>query len=147
MPMNAETARAELIVPVEPRMLGAVTAVVNHAAERAGLLERAQKELAQAAVEACEHALELAAEDKREEPRVHVIVENFNDRIEITLEHHGPADPVAGLDSFVAGGNPGREGVSKALQATGVDRVQYEAKDGLSRTRLVKYVDGKAPQK
>ena len=146
MPMNAETSRAELILPNEPRMFGAVAAIVSHAAERVGFSEKAQKGLAEAAIEACEQALALAAEDGNAQPRIHVIVENFDDRVEITLEHHGVLDPTAGLDSFVAGGKPGGGKLSAALQGTGVDRVQYEAGDGLSRTRLIKYAEGKAPR-
>lgn len=146
MPMSAETSRAELIVPKEPRMLGAVEAVVNHAAEQTGLSESAQKGLAAAAIQACEQALELAAEVASEEPKIHVIVENFDDRVEVTFEHPGAAKPVAGVGSFAGSNQPGTGKIRDAPQTMGVDRVQYETKGGVSRTRLIKYAEGKAPR-
>lgn len=141
-PMSAETSRAELTVPNDRRLFGALTAVIFRAGQRTGLEEAAQGALSDAATQACEQALELAVAEAGEEPKVHVTVENFDDRVEVTIEHHGAADPAAGLDTFVAGGGK----VGNALQGTGVDRVQYEAKDGWSRTRLIKYAAGKAPR-
>ncbi|HTV60252.1 MAG TPA: hypothetical protein VMJ93_15375 [Verrucomicrobiae bacterium] len=141
--MSVETSRAELTVPKDKRLFGALAAVIFHAGQRTGLDEAAQGALSEAAMQACDQALELAVGEAGEEPKVNVTVENFDDRVEVTVEHHGAADPAAGLDTFVAGG----EGKSaSALQGTGVDRVQYEARDGWSRTRLIKYAAGKAPR-
>lgn len=138
IPMSVETSRAELTLPNDPRMFGAIAVIIGHAGDRTGLTESEQKALSEAAVHACEQALQLAA---GEDPKVHVIVENFDDRVEVTVEHHGAADPAAGLDTFVAGA-AGR--VGQDLQSTGVDRVQYESKDGVSLTRLIKYAKAKA---
>jgi hypothetical protein len=141
MPMSAETSRAELHLPNDPRMFGAVAVIIGHAGERTGLSEAEQKGLSDVAIHACEQALQLAAPEAGEEPKVHVIVENFDDRVEVTVEHRGAADPAAGLDTFVAGA-AGQ--VGQALQSTEVDRVQYESKDGVSRTRLIKYTKASA---
>lgn len=141
IPMSVETSRAELTLPNDPRMFGAIAVIIGHAGDRTGLTESEQKGLSEATVHACEQALQLAAGGPGEDPKVHVIVENFDDRVEVTVEHHGAADPAAGLDTFVAGA-AGR--VGQALQSTGVDRVQYESKDGVSLTRLIKYAKAKA---
>lgn len=143
MPMSDESSRAELTLPNDPRMFGAVGVIIGHAGERTGLSDSEQRGLSDAAIHACEQALQLAEAVTSEGPKVHVVVENFNDRVEVTVEHRGAADPAAGLDTFVAGA-AGR--VGQALQSTGVDRVQYESKDGVSRTRLIKYAKAKAPQ-
>jgi anti-sigma regulatory factor (Ser/Thr protein kinase) len=145
MPMSAESCRAELTLPKDPRMIGAVAAVIHHAGERAGLTENEQNGLAQAAIHASEQALELAAAKAGEEKKIHVTVEYFKGRVEVTLEHHGAAEPAAGLDGFVAGLSEGAREIGDALQNTDVDRVQYETKEGVSRTRLIKYAAGRAP--
>ena len=144
-PMKAEPSRAELIVPNDRRLFAAVAAVISHAGQQTGLSEAARKALSEAAIHACEQALELAIGESGDEPKVHVTVENFDDRVEVTIGHQGAADPAAGLDTFVGGAGAGK--VGGALQTTGVDRVQYEAKDGWSRTKLIKYAEGKAPHK
>jgi len=145
-PMSAESSRAELNLPNDPRLFGAVVAVISHAGQRIGLSAPIQAALSDAAVRASEQALELATPEPGDESRVHLTVEDFDDRVEVTIAHHGAADPAAGLDSFLAGASGGAEKVGAALKGTGVDRVQYEAKEGWSRTKLIKYVEGKAPR-
>jgi hypothetical protein len=63
--------------------------------------------------------------------------------VEVAIEHTGEALPTAGLDTFIgdAAGDPGA-GLSRALQTTKVDRVQYATSGGLSRMTLIKYCDG-----
>jgi hypothetical protein len=77
------------------------------------------------------------------EPTVRMIVSDYPDRVEVAIEHTGEALPTAGLDTFIgdAAGDPGA-GLSRALQTTKVDRVQYATSGGLSRMTLIKYCDG-----
>ena len=73
-----------------------------------------------------------------------MVVEDFPDRVQITIEHSGEAVPTAGLDSFVGGGKAGvAAGISNSLQDTRVDRVQYDTHEGRSRMTLIKYRDGR----
>src|SRR5277367_5198404 len=77
------------------------------------------------------------------EPTVRVIISDYPDRVEVAIEHTGAALPTAGLDTFIgdAAADPGA-GLSRALQLTKVDRVQYQTSGGLSRMTLIKYCDG-----
>ena len=69
-----------------------------------------------------------------------VVLQDFNDRVEMTIEHSGEPLPTAGLDTFCAqAGNESESKLSSALQVKKVDRVQYETRDGVSRVILIKY--------
>ena len=72
-----------------------------------------------------------------------VIVSDFSDRVEVSIEHSGESLPSAGLDTFcdAASSAGSQTGLSGALQKTSVDRVQYETRDGVSRMTLIKYCD------
>jgi len=74
---------------------------------------------------------------------VRVIASDFPDRVEVAIEHSGAALPTAGLDTFIgdAAADPGAS-LSRALQMTKVDRVQYASSGGISRMTLIKYCDG-----
>lgn len=127
----------------DPRLIAGVVAIVSHAAERCGLSSKAQEGLASAAVEACRETFPLLNSNGVQAAALKVIVADFPDRVEVTIEHSGEPLPAAGLDTFCGGGaDLSPEALSKALQKTNVDRVQYETKEGRSRTTLIKYCDG-----
>jgi anti-sigma regulatory factor (Ser/Thr protein kinase) len=140
--MSNDPARTELTLPADERLIAAITAVVQHASQRCGLSSESQEGLAAAAQDAAREAFPLM-EGQAAEPQVRVIIFDYPDRVEVAIEHSGEALPTAGLDTFIAdavAGSPG--GLSKALQMTKVDRVQYETNNGLSRMTLIKYCDG-----
>ena len=141
--MSNEPARTELILHEDTRFFGAVGAVVQHASLRCGLSEAGQQGLTAAVEEACRETFPLLEGHANGEPTVRVIVSDFPDRVEVAIEHTGAALPTAGLDTFIgdAASDPGA-GLSRALQMTKVDRVQYQSNGGLSRTTLIKYCDG-----
>jgi anti-sigma regulatory factor (Ser/Thr protein kinase) len=136
-------ARIELTVDNDPRLLTGVAAIVSHAAHCSGLALNAQDALAAAVAEAVRETFPLL---NGNESGIKLIVEHFRDRVEITIEHSGEAMPTAGLDSFCADAPAGASGLSTALLKTNVDRVKYEARDGRSRTILIKYCAGGAPK-
>jgi hypothetical protein len=107
------------------------------------LSEAGQQGLTSAVEEACRETFPLMEGQANGEPTVRVIVSDFPDRVEVAIEHTGAALPTAGLDTFIgdAAGDPGA-GLSRALQMTKVDRVQYATSGGLSRMTLIKYCDG-----
>jgi anti-sigma regulatory factor (Ser/Thr protein kinase) len=140
--MSDEPARTELTLPADERLIAAITAVVHHASQRCGLSPESQEGLASAAQDAAREAFPLM-EGKTTEPQVKVIISDYPDRVEVAIEHSGEAVPTAGLDTFIADAVAGTPaGLSKALQMTKVDRVQYETRNGLSRMTLIKYCDG-----
>jgi hypothetical protein len=143
-PMSADPARTELKLHDDPRLMAAVGAVVCHSAQRAGLPAEAQDGLAAAVIEACRDTFPLVQSDGRDDASLKVAVEDFHDRVEVTIEHSGEALPTAGLDTFCGGAGLGATtGISGSLQDTRVDRVQYETREGRSRMKLTKYCDGR----
>jgi anti-sigma regulatory factor (Ser/Thr protein kinase) len=146
--MSNDPARTELMLPDDERLLAAITPVVQHASQRCGLSTESQEGLAAAAIEAARETFPLM-EGQAAAAKVRVVVSDFPDRVEVAIEHRGEARPTAGLDTFVKDAVAGSgAGLSMALQATQVDRLQYETHDGVSRMTLIKYCDGsrtKAP--
>lgn len=141
--MTADPARTELKLHDDPRLLAAVGAVVLHSAHRVGLTQEARQALAEAAVDACRETFPLLGNENSGDRELRMVVEDFPDRVQITIEHSGKAVPTAGLDSFAGGSKEGvAAGISNSLQDTRVDRVQYDTHDGRSRMTLIKYRDG-----
>jgi anti-sigma regulatory factor (Ser/Thr protein kinase) len=140
--MSNDPARTELMLPDDERLLAAITPVVQHASQRCGLSTESQEGLAAAAIEAARETFPLM-EGQAAAAKVRVVVSDFPDRVEVAIEHRGEARPTAGLDTFVKDAVAGSgAGLSMALQATQVDRLQYETHDGVSRMTLIKYCDG-----
>ena len=142
--MTADPARTELKLHNDPRLLAAVGAIVLHAAHRVGLTQESRQALAEAAVDACRETFPLLGNENSGDGELRMVVEDFPDRVQITIEHSGEAVPTAGLDSFVGGSKAGvAAGISNSLQDTRVDRVQYDTHEGRSRMTLIKYRDGR----
>jgi hypothetical protein len=119
----SEHARTELVVCDDPRLIGALACVVKHAGQRAGLSERAREQLASAAEQAC---CEIIPQLNGRERCLKCTVEDFEDRIEVILEHPGGT------------GTPEPAGKSRLLRD--VDQVEYETREGHSRVVLVKNI-------
>lgn len=120
----------------------AVGAIVSHAAHRAGLPREAQEGFAEAAIDACRETFPLVENSNDGNRDLRMIVEDFPDRVQVTIEHSGEAKPTAGLDSFVGGSTDNvAAGISHSLQDTRVDRVKYDTHEGRSRMTLIKYRD------
>jgi hypothetical protein len=142
-PVTADPARTELKVHNDPRLLSAVRAIVSHSAHRAGLPREAQQGFAEAAVDAVRDTFPLLGNDSTGDRDLRMVIEDFPDRVQVTIEHSGESKPTAGLDTFVGGGSKDHAGgkISASLQDTRVDRVQYDTRDGRSRMTLIKYRD------
>jgi hypothetical protein len=136
MTTAVEHTRSELLLMDDPRLMPALLGVVSYVAKRAELPVEEEARLAEAAEQACQNTFPLL---NRADPMLKLVVEDFPDRIEITLEHSGTALPSAGLDSFASHGQQEPAKGSGALLLTQVDRVLYETRNGRSRMTLVKY--------
>lgn len=137
--MAVEHSRTEVILVDDPRLLAAVGSIVEHVGERVGLPAAEQKALASAAEEACRAAFPLVG---NHDAKLKVIIQDFPDRVEVTLEHGGEPVPAVGLHTFAAQGaeQAGAGKASGSALMKKVDRVFYETKDGRSRMTLVKYI-------
>ena len=142
-PMSTDPSRTELTLHDDSRLMAGVVAIVSFAAHRCGLSSGAQEGLAAAAAEACRETFPLVNSNGSKDSVLKVIVSDFPDRVEVSIEHSGESLPSAGLDTFcqAASSTGSQAGLSGALQKTSVDRVQYETRDGVSRMTLIKYCD------
>ena len=131
--MSADSKGIELKIDADARLAAAAGGAARYFAESAGMLSGAVAELQKSVVAACEEAFEHLIGDQ---PHLVVTLALFADRIEIAMTHEGSAEPAMGLDRIA--GFADHLGGSGGLG--GVDRVQYEAHDGLAVTRLTKYL-------
>jgi hypothetical protein len=139
--MTSSPSRIEVSLHNDTRLLAALATIVAHTARRAGLNRGAQEGFTEAAVDACLETFPLLSPGPENGMgMLHVVLQDFHDRVEMTIEHNGEAVPTAGLDTFCAHVGTGTgQGLSAALQVKKVDRVQYETRDGISRVTLIKY--------
>ncbi len=135
--MNTEPKGIELQIDPDARLAAAAGGVARYLAESAGLSNEEVSQLQKSIVAACQEAFEHLTGEK---PHLNVTLTRFSDRIEVAVAHKGEASPAVGLDQIA--GFADQLGSSSALG--GVDRVQFEAREGLAVTRLTKYV-GHAP--
>ena len=139
--MPTDSARTECTLHNDLRLIAAVGALVSHASQRTGLSDEAQAALSAAAEDACREAFSLGslgnAPSNRDGPDVtiHVIVENFPDRVEVAIEN-----PEAAGDAQRA-----QDRIRGIRERTKVDSVNYEIREGLARITLVEYLKANAP--
>jgi hypothetical protein len=131
--VSADSKAIELQIDPDARLAAAAGGAARYFAESAGLLSEAVAELQKSVVAAC---LEVFDHLAGNHPHLVVTVELLADRIEIELAHEGGAEPAVGLDRIA--GFAEQLGSSNGL--SGVDRIQYEAHQGLAITRLTKYL-------
>lgn len=141
IPMPTDSARIECTLHNDPRLIAAVGAMVSHASQRTGLSDEARAALSAAAEDACRETFSLRslgnAPSNRDGPdmAIHVIVENFSDRVEVAIE-----SPEASRDAQQA-----RNRIRGIRERTKVDGANYEIREGLARVTLVEYLKANAP--
>jgi anti-sigma regulatory factor (Ser/Thr protein kinase) len=134
--------RIECTLHHDSRLMPGITAVVAHVARRAGLSEQAEASISAAAAEACREAFLLLDSQAGSPFSVKLIVADFADRVEVTIESPARALPATALDALRKGAAAkAGEGMGKPLEGNLVDRVERETRNGLSRVTLVKYCD------
>jgi anti-sigma regulatory factor (Ser/Thr protein kinase) len=137
--MTTDSSRVELLLPQDDRLTAAIDAVVAHAGERAGLSRREQLELARAAAEACEETFYAVGRSGNPNPTLRVLVSDFPNRVEVSIEDSAGAHSLAGSDNL--SGSPSEEPDPRAATRHGlhVDRLHHEIREGRPRTTLVKH--------
>jgi anti-sigma regulatory factor (Ser/Thr protein kinase) len=142
IPMKDESTRVEFHLDRDPRLISAVRSAVHFQALRAGLEETGCENIAIAAEEICREALTKFTDA---DGGLDVTLETFADRMEISIHHRGQLAPTVGLETFAlpdaaAGGAGGLNGMELLSR---VDRVMYNAAEGIARTTLVKFLQHK----
>ncbi|MCU1340808.1 MAG: hypothetical protein JWN92_231 [Candidatus Acidoferrum typicum] len=140
--MTDDSTRVELHLDKDPRLVSAVRSAVLFQATRAGLEEKGCEKFAQASEEVCREALTQITEA---DGGLNVTLETFPDRMEISIHHRGRLVPAVGLDTFAPSGaaDEATGGVNGMELLSRVDRVMFNAEEGVARTTLVKYLQGK----
>jgi hypothetical protein len=123
-------------------LLGVLRSAVQFQALQAGLGSETCAEFAQASEDVCREALSQLNEGTG---GLDVTLDTFHDRIEISIHHHGQSAPAVGLECFAFSEAPDRgTGRLNGLELLSrVDRVLFNAEDGVARTTLVKYLHPK----
>ncbi|MGA9592809.1 MAG: hypothetical protein WBS18_06895 [Candidatus Acidiferrales bacterium] len=134
MATDPVSARTEFTLHDDVRLLAAVDAVIAYSGQRSGLSAEAQSQLSTAVLEASRQALAGRREKggaSGAAPSIKIIVEDFPDRVEVSLDPGPPATPAA-----APAGSP----------KVGVDVVKTESLEGRPRLILIQYVAGHAPK-
>jgi hypothetical protein len=134
-------------IEADPRLAAAAGGAARYFADAAGLDTPAITNWQTAIVAACKEAF---AHLTREHPRLDVCFTRLVDRLEVALSREGETAPALGLDSLVGLAPQTGDAPEKARSGSpvmgGVDRVQYESKDGVAVTRLTKYITPTTPR-
>jgi hypothetical protein len=123
MPPTARTIRVECTFDNDPRLIVSLGAIISHAANRAGLPEKTQEEIAAAAVTAYRDMVISANGAGSGASKTKLIVEEFSDRLEVTIESSAGARP---------------EGIRKHLEGMVADRIRCDGREGVVRVTLLK---------
>jgi hypothetical protein len=133
-----EHSRTVLHLCPDDRLVVAVGGAVAHFAERAGMDDAARNLLTGALEDLCRQTLPLLNGNGES---LDVVVEDFDDRLQISVEHRGEAQPSVGVETFIAEcARESKQRVTGVHLLRTVDRIEYDARDGSIRTTLVKYL-------
>ncbi len=137
--MSDEPVRVVFHLDQDWRLVGVFCCAVEHQAIQAGLETEAGAQLARAAGDVCRETISQLGGNGQ---AVNVTLDTFADRIEIAVHSHGQANPAVGLEKFAVAESPSAAaaGVNGMELLSRVDRVLYNAEDGLARTTLVKFL-------
>jgi anti-sigma regulatory factor (Ser/Thr protein kinase) len=135
--MAKELTRAEFRFSPDAHLVLGVVAAAEHFGLRRKLDDAAVQALTRATQEACQGTFKLLSGDA---PTLGVVITEFADRIEMTIEHQGEALPSAGLDTFLdaEAEEASPDELSGFMLMTLVDRVQYQTVAGTQRMTLIK---------
>ena len=138
--MAREHSRTILHLSRDDRLIVAVGGAVAHFAERVGLDQEACNLLTSALEELCRQTLPLL-NGNGEADGLNVAVEDFDDRLQISVEHRGQPQPSVGVESFIAEcARESKQRITGVHLMRTVDRIEYDTRDGSIRTTLVKYL-------
>jgi hypothetical protein len=137
--MTDEPVRTVFHFDKDSRLVSVFCSAVEHQAAHAGLEGGAGAQLAQAAGDVCREAMLHGAVG---EHGIDVILETFQDRMEVAIHYRGK-----GLNASEPGSVARQGAMSKGAESlkgqellARVDQVHCNADDGIARVTLVKYL-------
>ena len=136
--MSEHSKRAHLKFSGDGGFFPAAAAALEHFAEDVKLSESDRRALIAACEQVYSDAIHRAGSS---EASLEFIIEQFPDRLEISIAHPGLTGPAVGLDSFL-GAAAGPAEASRVSLLSRVDRVKYDTAGQVSRMVLVKYLPG-----
>lgn len=140
--MSSDPIRVEFQIDRDPRLIAAVRAAVQFQATHAGMDVTNSEQFGKASEELCREVLLQLSDD---DGGLEVVLQTFDDRMEISIQHHGEPIPAVGLETFtVPGALAGRPGALNGVELLEcVDRVVFDTQDGIACTTLVKFLPPK----
>jgi anti-sigma regulatory factor (Ser/Thr protein kinase) len=137
--MSTEPVRIEFALQNDPRLLEGARTIFAHAAKQVELPNESRQEFSVAALEKCREAFVMAEEKGRPDSAIHLLVSEFPDRVEISIEYPGDLRPrVSALSGpECAGGN---KAAGSAFDKQIFDSVEGQSLNGSSRLKVIKYV-------
>ncbi len=137
--MSDEPVRVVFHMDQDWSLVGVFCCAVEHQAIHAGFESEAGAQLARAAGDVCR---ETISQVRGAGATVDATLDTFSDRIEIAIRSRGQMLPAVGLESFaISDARSGGEGGLSGLELLSrVDRVLYNAEDGVARTTLIKFL-------
>jgi hypothetical protein len=138
-PMADEPVRVVFHLDQDRTLVGVFCSAVEFQAIHAGFETEAGEQLARAAGDVCRETISQLGGNGQ---GVDVTLDTFSDRIEIAIHCRSQVLPAIGLESFassdaLSGGAAGLNGLELLSR---VDRVLYNAEDGVARTTLIKFL-------
>jgi hypothetical protein len=134
--VTREHSRTILHLSRDDCLIAAVGAAVAHFAQRVGIENAACNLLTSALEELCRQTLSLLNGDGLD-----VAIEDFDDRLQISVEHRGEPQTSVGVESFIAEcARESKQRITGLHLIRTVDRIEYDARNGNIRTILVKYL-------
>ena len=140
--MTNDPVRVVFQLDRSPLLLGVLRCAVEFQSLQAGLHTDSCPEFAKACEDVCREAFSQLTDS---DGKLEVTLDKFDDRMEISIHHHGQLAPAIGLETFAIAGTPasGAAGLNGLELLARVDRVLYSTEDGVARTTLVKYLNSK----
>jgi hypothetical protein len=135
--MSRDCTRTTMELSRDARLVSGIGGAVAHHADRVGLNEATRDALVAALEDFCRQTLPLLGAHG---DRLAVAIEEFDDRMEIVVEHHGEESPSVGMDTFLASNTTHASALPGVRLLRIVDRVEYDARNGTVRTTMVKYL-------
>jgi hypothetical protein len=138
-PMADEPVRVVFHLDQDWRLVGVFCCAVEHQAIHAGFETEEGAQLARAAGDVCRETISQLGGNGQS---VDVTLDTFSDRIEIAIHCRSQLLPALRLETFAVSDARSKEAVGLNGQEllSRVDRVLYNAEDGVTRTTLVKFL-------
>lgn len=140
--MSTEPVKIKFSVQNDPRLLEGARTIFAHAAKQSGFPVESRQEFSVAVLEKCREAFVMAEEKGGPDSAIHILVDEFTDRVEIDIEYSGDLKqgPTSACGRECAPGIGAAHGDS-AFGKQFFDSVEGQSVDERSRLRVIKHAN------